>query len=488
MKNISVNNTQERLRFAPSPTGELHVGGARAALFNWLYARKTGGRFLLRIEDTDRERSTEEALNSILESLEWLGLDWDEEPVYQSQRGDLYRAAVTKLLNDGYAYRCYCTKEELEAERERARREKLDYHYSGKCRFLDEAAIARNTEEKRPFTVRFRVEEGETSFHDLVHGVTTFQNETIGDFIIARADGSPVYLLGVAVDDADMGITIVMRGDDHISNTPKQIMLMKALGYEVPRFAHLPQVLGADKKKLSKRHGAASVIEYRRMGFLPGSLVNFLAFLGWNPGDDREKMALDELIEAFSIEDISKKSSVFDIKKLEWLNGQYLNEIPADELVKTVCPLFIERGFLAESDLEGNNEYIMAVIRQLQERCRLISDFADQGAFYFTEPAEYEEKGVKKHFKNTTVAERLDMLADIFDSLDTFDEQTLEDATRKLAEELEINGAKLIHPVRLAVTGLTYGPGLFELLSLVGREKVVGCMRRAAEYIRGKTG
>ena len=474
----------ERLRFAPSPTGDLHIGGARAALFNWFYARKTGGRFLLRIEDTDRERSTEEALKSILESLRWLGLNWDEEPVYQSQRSDLYRTAVTKLLDGGFAYRCYCTKEELEAERERARREKLDYHYSGKCRSFDGAAVARYTKEGRPYTVRFRVAEGETSFEDLVHGVTTFQNETIGDFIIARADGSPVYLLSVAVDDAGMGITLVMRGDDHISNTPKQIMLMEALGYEVPRFAHLPQVLGADKKKLSKRHGAASVMEYRRMGFLPGSVVNFLAFLGWNPGDDREKMTLEEIIEAFSIEGISKKSSVFDIKKLEWLNGQYLNEMPSEELFETVGQLFAERGFISGSDLEGKREYILAVIGQLKERCRLISDFAVQGAFYFTEPAEYEERGVKKYFKNLPVADRLDTLADRFDSLDSFAEQALEAATRKLAEELEISGAKLIHPVRLAVTGLTYGPGLFELLSLVGRERVVSRMRRAAEYIR----
>ena len=484
MKNMIVNKTQERLRFAPSPTGDLHLGVARAALFNWLYARKKGGRFLLRIEDTDKERSTEEALKSILESLRWLGLDWDEEPVYQSQRGDLYRTAVKRLLDEGLAYRCYCTKEELEADRERARREKLDYYYSGRCRSLDGDAIAWYSEEERPYTVRFRVPEGETSFDDLVHGVTTFQNETIGDFIIARADGSPVYILCVAVDDADMEITIVMRGDDHISNTPKQIMLMEALGYEVPRFAHLPQVLGDDKKKLSKRHGAASVMEYRHMGFLPGSVVNFLAFLGWNPGDNREKMTLEEIIEAFSIKGVSKKSSVFDIRKLEWLNGQYLNEMPPGELFETVTPLFVEQGFIKESKLKGKREYILAVIGQLKERCRLISDFADQGAFYFIAPAEYEEKGVKKHFKNLSVAERLDTLADKFDSLDSFTEQALEDATRKLAEELDISGARLIHPVRLAATGLTYGPGLFELLSLVGREKVVSRMRCAAEYIR----
>ena len=279
----------ERLRFAPSPTGDLHIGGARAALFNWLYARKTGGKFLLRIEDTDRERSTEEALESILDSLQWLGLDWDEEPVRQSQRGQLYRMAVEQLLTGGAAYRCFCTKEELETERERARCAKQDYHYSGRCRNLDSATVDKYTNEGLLYTARFRVPGGETSWKDLVHETTTFQNETIGDFIIARADGSPVYVLGVAVDDADMGITIVMRGDDHISNTPKQIMIMTALGSEIPEFAHLPQVLGPDKKKLSKRHGAASVMEYKHMGFLPASLVNFLAFLGWNPGDEGKR-------------------------------------------------------------------------------------------------------------------------------------------------------------------------------------------------------
>lgn len=474
----------ERLRFAPSPTGDLHIGGARAALFNCLYARKVGGKFLLRIEDTDVERSSEKALESILDSLKWLGLNWDEEPIFQSRRGELYREAVRKLLQNGAAYRCYCTKEELEAEREIACREKLDYHYSGKCRTLDEATIPKYNQEGQPFTVRFRVPEGETTFDDRVHGVTTFQNETIGDFIIARADGSPVYVLGVAVDDADMEITLVMRGDDHISNTPKQIMIMNALGSEIPLFAHLPQVLGPDKKKLSKRHSAASVMEYKHMGFLPSAVVNFLAFLGWNPGDDREKMAFKELIESFSIEGISKKSSVFDIKKLEWFNGQYLNELPSPEIFQEVGPLFIEHGFISETDLKEKHQYLLGVIDLLKERCRLITDFTELGVYFFKEPNSYEEKGVKKHFKSLSIAEYLDSLSDMFDSLDPFTEQTTEESTRKLAEKLGISGSKLIHPTRLAVTGMTSGPGLFELLALVGKKKVISRMRRAVKYIR----
>ncbi|HUT63697.1 MAG TPA: glutamate--tRNA ligase [Anaerolineae bacterium] len=477
-------NKPNRLRFAPSPTGDLHIGGARAALFNWLYARKTGGTFLLRIEDTDAERSTEVALKSILDSLQWLGLNWDEEPVRQSQRVHLYRTAVKKLLANGAAYRCFCTREELEAERERARLEKLDYYYSGKCRNLDAATIENYMHGDRPYAVRFHVPPGESSWEDLVHETTTFQNETIGDFIIARTDGSPVYVLGVAVDDADMGITLVMRGDDHISNTPKQIMLMKALGSKIPRFAHLPQVLGYDKKKLSKRHGAASVLEYRRMGFLPSAVVNFLAFLGWNPGDDREKMSLEELIEAFSIEGISKKSSVFDIQKLTWLNGQYLKDLSSETLLVYVCPLFVERGYVNEFELEKRRDYILQVVRLLKERCRLITDFPEQAEYFFVDPELYERKGVKKHFDETAVADRLDILAVGFEKLDEFTGKVAEEAIREFAEKLRIGTSKLIHPIRLAVTGVTYGPGLFELLEVIGREKVVSRMRKAAAYIR----
>jgi glutamyl-tRNA synthetase len=476
----------ERLRFAPSPTGDLHIGGARSALFNWLYARKVGGKFLLRIEDTDVGRSTKEALQSILESLRWLGLTWDEDIVFQSQRGYLYRQAVEKLLANGSAYRCFCTKEELEAEREHTVREKLDYHYSGKCRSLKEKTVSRYIEEGRSFTVRFRVPEGDTSFDDLVHGATMFQNRTIGDFIIARADGSPVYLLGVAVDDADMDITLVMRGDDHISNTPKQIMIMKALGREIPRFAHIPQVLGPDKKKLSKRHGAASVVEYMRMGFLPEAVVNFIALLGWNPGDDREKMTRDELISAFSIEGLSKKSGVFDIQKLEWLNGQYLHELSHEELLKYVGPLFIERGFITREEIESRHGYLLRVLVLLRERCRLINDFAEQGAFFFKDPSGYEEKGVKKYFTGTGAADHLETLADSFGALEDFNEKTTEDAIRKLARHLHGDGSRLIHSTRLAVTGLTYGPGLFDVLALVGKAVAVRRIRAASAYIRNR--
>ncbi len=478
--------TVERMRFAPSPTGDLHVGGARAALFNWLYARKTGGKFLLRIEDTDRERSTDVALASILDSLRWLGLDWDEELVYQSQRSSLYKSAVESLIESGTAYRCFCSKEQLEADREKAKAEKGSYHYSGRCRHFTPDDVERFISEGRGYTVRFRVPDGETTFQDLVHGKTTFQNESIGDFIIARTDGTPVYLLGVAVDDADMGITLVMRGDDHISNTPKQIMLMKALGHDIPRFAHLPQVLGTDMKKLSKRHGAASVMEYKRMGFFPQAVVNFLALLGWNPGDDREKMDMNELIEAFSIENISKKSGVFDMQKLEWLNGQYLNDLPAEEILATAAPLFVEHGYVSEEEVELRREYLLSIIEHLKERCRLITELPEMARYFFIDPNTYEEKGVKKHFKTKEAADYLEKLAERFERLVPFTVETAEEATRKFAEEMDIGAGKLIHPTRLAVTGVTYGPGLFDVLALIGCDRAVARMRAAAEFIREK--
>jgi glutamyl-tRNA synthetase len=473
----------ERLRFAPSPTGDLHVGGARAALFNWLYARKTGGKFLLRIEDTDVERSSGKYLDSILDSLKWLGLAWDEEPVRQSERGELYRGAVKKLLANGSAYRCFCTKEELEAERTGSPQE-MTFQYSGKCRCLTQETIEGYLNEGRPYTVRFRVSPGETSFNDLVHGVTTFNNGTIGDFIIARADGSPVYLLGVAVDDADMNITLCMRGDDHISNTPKQIMLMRALGAEIPRFAHLPQVLGPDKKKLSKRHGAASVLEYQKMGFLAPALVNFLALLGWNPGDDREKMSIEELIHAFSIEGIAKKSGVFDLKKLEWLNGLYLNDLPTEEILMLVLPNFIDNGLIPPGSRKEEREYLLKIIHLLKERCRVLPDFVSQSVYFFREPENYEEKGMSKYFGDRRAADLLDELADRFETLSVFDEKTTENTVREMVEKNEMNPGKLIHSTRLAVTGVTNGPGLFELLAVIGKERVVERLKKAAKFIQ----
>ena len=333
-----------RVRFAPSPSGTLHVGGARTAVFNWLLARKHAGVFVLRIEDTDRERSTETARDAILDALGWLGLTWDEGPYYQSARVDRHAAAARELLARGAAYRCFCTPDELAAERAAAQLEKRSYVYSRRCRDLGSEESAAREAAGEPCTVRFAVPPGRTEWDDLVHGRTGFENDAIGDFIVLRSDGAAIYNLAVTVDDMDMRITHVVRGDDHISNTPKQILLYRALGVEPPVFAHVPLILGPDKSKLSKRHGAVAVTEYREQGFLADACVNFLALLGWSPGDDREVMTRSELAEAFTLERITGKSAVFDVEKLAWLNGQHLSRLSGAEVAAIAAPLFARRS------------------------------------------------------------------------------------------------------------------------------------------------
>ncbi|HEU4463693.1 MAG TPA: glutamate--tRNA ligase, partial [Gemmatimonadota bacterium] len=343
--------TPVRVRFAPSPTGFLHVGGARTALFNWLWARHTGGTLVLRIEDTDAQRSTPEMIQGILEGLEWLGIDCDEGPFYQSERGARHREAAGRLVETGDAYPCFCTVEMLAAEREAAIARKESYVYSGRCRALDPAEVARRRAAGESSTIRFAVPPGETTWEDVVHGHTSFDNRTIGDFIILRSDGAPIYNLAVTVDDLDMRITHVVRGDDHISNTPKQILLYHALGVEPPVFGHVPLILGPDKSKLSKRHGAVAVTAYREQGFLAAAFVNFLALLGWSPGDDREVMTRAELIEAFTLDRITGKSAVFDVEKLEWLNGQHLSRLTGVEVARIAGPWFERAGIATAAEL-----------------------------------------------------------------------------------------------------------------------------------------
>ena len=333
-----------RVRFAPSPTGYLHVGGARTALFNWLFARGRAGTFILRIEDTDVERSRVEMTAAILDGMKWLGLEWDEGPYYQSQRRDLHRSTVRELRDRGKAYPCFCDPAELQSRRHEAEKSGQTWRYDRTClRLTAEEARTRSAAGETPCT-RFQVPEGVTSWDNRVHGLTSFSNDTLEDFVLARSDGTPTYHLSVVSDDIDMGITDVIRGDDHISNTPKQILLYRALGKEPPAFAHLPLILGPDKKRLSKRHGAVAVTEYREAGFLPEALFNFLALLGWSPGDDREYLPRQELVRLFSFEGVGKKGAVFDEQKLEWLNGQYINALPAGAIREAIRPIWSGRG------------------------------------------------------------------------------------------------------------------------------------------------
>ncbi|MDP6775413.1 MAG: glutamate--tRNA ligase [Candidatus Latescibacteria bacterium] len=467
------------LRFAPSPTGGFHVGNARTALFNYLYARHYGGRLLLRVEDTDRKRFTEESLQTILEGLRWLGIDFDGDPVYQSHNLEAHRRAAEQLSDSGHAYVCYCSSEELEAKRKQALERKASLKYDGTCRELTADQRATMEAEGRAGVIRFRVPEGETVWNDAIHGVQRWDNGEIGDFVVLRADGSPVYLLAVVVDDHEMGVTLALRGADHLSNTPKQILLFQALGWEVPQYAHNTLTLGPDGRKLSKRHGATTVTEYREKGYLSDAVFNFLALLGWAPGDGREVFTREELVEAFTIEGMLKKDAVFDEQKLEWLNGEHIRQKPLEDLVPEALAAWTDEGWLEAGKAEDGT--LSRLVALVQERVRTVRDFRAFG-YFFRDPEQYEEKARKKHWQADTPA-RIETLTTRLESLDFFTESKVEEVTRTLAGELGVSTGKLIHPTRLAVSGVGFGPGLFELMEVLGQETCSRRLRKALESL-----
>lgn len=476
-----------RLRFAPSPTGYLHVGGARTALFNWLLARREGGEFLLRIEDTDRTRSSDAHTRAILEGMTWLGLDWDGEPVFQSQGVERHRADALRLLAEGKAYRDFSDPAELRAEAE-ARgighpsvlaREKADALPPGE-------AEARATAGE-PHAIRLRVPPGETTWDDLVHGPTTFRNQDLDDLVILRSDGTPIYNLAVVSDDAHMGITHVLRGDDHLSNTPKQILLYRALGLPVPRFGHLPMILGPDGKRLSKRHGATAVGEYAGRGILPEAMVNFLALLGWSPGDDREVLTRDELVACFSLERVNRKSAVFDTKKLEWLNGQHLSRIPGPELVRRVLDLRADGGHrFPESGEEI--ELLAGLVELLRSRVRTVEELARLVEVYRAEPPPRDPEAVARYWLQDRGAAlaALRSVSATFSEVPCWDQEGLEKALRNAASAMGVGAGKLIHPLRVAVTGQGVSPGIFEVLAVLGRERVLSRVAEASAWLESR--
>ncbi len=471
-----------KVRIAPSPTGFLHVGTARTALYNYLWAKKHKGTFVLRIEDTDKKRSSKEMVDIILESLKWLGLEWDEGPYYQSERFDIYKEYAEKLLKEGKAYYCYCTPEELQERREKAIKEKKAWKYDRRCLHLTEEEKKRFEEEGRPKAIRFIVPEGETVFNDLVHGAIKRDHSQIEDFVILKSDGSAAYNFAVVIDDYEMGINTVIRGDDHISNTFKQILLYQALGWEIPQFAHLPLILAPDKSKLSKRHGAIAVTEYREMGYLPEAFVNFLALLGWSPKNDREILPLEEIIQLFDLKDISKRGAVFDTKKLLWMNSEYIRNMNDEELFERVKPLWEKEGIEIK---DYDKEYLLKAINLLKERSRLLTDFVNSGMYFFKDPEEYEEKGIKKYFSKDKedVVKRLDILIERLSNVSDWKEETLENIYREIVEELNIKGGQIIHPTRLAITGLTVGPSLFILMEVLGKERVLRRLTKAKDFV-----
>jgi glutamyl-tRNA synthetase len=477
--------TPVRVRFAPSPTGFLHVGGARTALFNWLWARHTGGTLVLRIEDTDAERSTEEMIREILDGLEWLGIDWDEGPHFQSARGERHREAAERLVAAGSAYPCFCTVEMLAAERDAAIARKESYVYSGRCRAIDPVAAAERRAGGEPSTIRFAVPEGETAWDDVVHGRTAFENGTIGDFIIVRSDGAPIYNLAVTVDDLDMRITHVVRGDDHISNTPKQILIYRALGVEPPVFAHVPLILGPDKSKLSKRHGAVAVTAYREQGYLAEAFVNFLALLGWSPGDDREIMTRTELVEAFTLDRITGKSAVFDVEKLEWLNGQHLSRLSGAEVAEIARPWFVRAGIASAEELAGRAEWFEDLMGLVKTRSRTLHDLVEQGRPFFPGAVEYHPDAVEKFWKDPAAADQALAVAEEYAAAeDRWGElEAMEARLRSVAEQRGIPAGKVMQSMRVALTGQRVSPGIFETMVAMGPQVVIERLSAARAWL-----
>ena len=469
-----------RVRFAPSPTGYLHVGGARTALFNWLFARRHGGVFVLRIEDTDVERSSPEMVEGILDGLRWLGLDWDEGPsiggargpYFQSERLDRYRALVERLVRNGHAYYCYCTPEELKARREAGEQAGGGWKYDRLCCRLTADEIAARERGRVPRAVRVKVPPGIIAFDDLVHGRIEIDGANVEDFVIARSDGHPTYQLSVVSDDVDMGITHVVRGDDHISNTPKQIVIYRAIAAPLPQFAHVPLILGPDKKRLSKRHGATSVMEYARQGYVPEAMTNFLALLGWSPGSDRELFTRDELVQAFTLEGISGGDAVFNPEKLDWFNQQHIARLAPAELAARLRPLLEAAGLWRDDYLGARHAWFFAVLELLRPRAKRLDDFVSQGRFFFAEGVDYDPAAVDKHLRADGMRDHLTALGAEFDALPEFDAASTEAVVRSTAEARGVKAATLIHAVRVAVTGKTASPGLFEVLALLGREPV----------------
>ena len=451
-----------KTRFAPSPTGYLHVGGARTALFSWLHARKHGGKYVLRIEDTDLQRSTTESINAILEAMTWLGLEYDEGPFYQTKRFDRYNEVIEELLEKGLAYRCNCPKERLETLREGQLARKEKPRYDGHCRGTPVAP-------DEPHVIRFRnPSEGSVVVDDLVRGKIIFSNDELDDLIIRRTDGSPTYNLTVVVDDSDMGITDVIRGDDHINNTPRQINILKALGKEPPRYAHVPMILGDDGARLSKRHGAVSVMEYRNQGILPEALLNYLVRLGWSHGDE-ELFTLDEMIELFDIRDVNKAASAFNTEKLLWINQHYIKQADPARIARLLSP---HMGELGIDPAEGPD--LIDVVRQQQERAKTLVEMAEISAFFYRDFDEFEQKAAKKHLK-AAAREPLQQVRDRLEGLDEWVGEELHQVVIDVAEALSLKMGKVAQPLRVAVVGRAASPGIDVTLELVGRE---ACLRR----------
>ena len=473
-----------RVRFAPSPTGALHIGGARTALFNWLFARNQGGSFILRLEDTDLNRSTQEAAAGIIDGLQWLGMDWDEGPdvggswgpYRQSERLPIYQQYISELLTSGHAYHCFCTAEELNDERNQAAEKKENYRHH--CPYLDKSdtQIQDLLKSGQPAVVRLKIPaSGSTMIHDLVRGEVAFENRLLDDIIIQKSDGWPTYNFAVVIDDHTMQISHVIRAEEHLSNTPKQKHIYEALGWSPPQFAHVSMILAPDRSKLSKRHGATSVQEFRDLGYLPEALINYLALLGWSAGEESSLITRKELLEQFRLENVTRSAAVYDLDKLTWMNGSYLGTSSPTRIMNLLSPDASSRGWWTEPD----DAYAIQVIKLIQPRLKTVNQFFEQADYFFEEVNNYDQKGIDKYLKLDNAGEILTHVAAIIEDT-SFDAESLEAAFRQRAEILSIKAGSLIHPARLALTGRTSTPGLFEVMAVLGRD-VCGQRIQAAQ-------
>jgi glutamyl-tRNA synthetase len=506
-----MNPSGVRVRFAPSPTGHLHIGSARTALYNWLYARKTGGVFILRIEDTDALRSTKESYESIIDALEWLGLDWDEGPgkggdfgpYVQSARLVLYHSEAERLIASGDAYPCFCTKEDLEEMRSVAAKTGAESKYDRRCRNLPREEVAKRLNAGTAHVVRFKMPEGETVFHDIVRGRLAFDNEELDDFVLIKTDGKPTYNFAAVVDDAKMQVTHVIRGDDHIPNTPKQVLLYKSLGYKIPKFAHLPMILGPDRSRLSKRHGATSVQEFRRMGYMGDGLINYLALLGWAYDDKTEFFTRESLIKKFSLKKVSKNPAAFDIEKLNHINGEHFKRMELVDKVSMVYKVLEDAGVFppdfrvkewgeedgAASGRTSSEEMyreelprLAIILKVMGNRLKVAGEAPRLLRYFYKDDYERDEEAYERYLGTPAAADLLKKLADVMRELEDFSRSGIENAVRALAEELGVKAGDLIHPCRVALTGKTVSPDIFSVIQLLGRGKTVERLERAAEH------
>ena len=485
-------STDVRVRVAPSPTGYLHLGLARTALFNWLFAKHHNGTFVLRVDDTDVERSTEESLENILKSFRWLGITFDEGvgiggdygPYKQSERLEIYHEYTEKLLETGGAYYCYCTKEELDKEREQAREQRKAYIYSGKCRNLTADEREKHEAEGRKPSIRLKVPGKVITVHDLVKGNVDFQTVLIGDFIIVRPSGMPMYNFASAIDDMTMKTSHIIRADEHLANTPKQILIYEALKCPLPEFAHVPLVMGKKGEKLSKRHGATSAEEYRKQGYLPEAMINYLVRLGWSYDDQEEVFTIDELIEKFTLDRVGTSSGIFDQQKLLWLNGEYIAKMDIDARTKAVIPFLQEAGLIGEDVPPEKYEWIKAIVTAIGDRLKTLTQIIDYAGAFFVDELEYDEKAVQKRLRQDYVPQMLEDLKGIFQATEPFDEAKLEEVIRDYSEKTGLSGSKIIHPLRVALTGKPVGPGIFETVVLVGRERAIQRLDKGVELAK----